>query len=417
MTIAYPGVLLYLLIQSSKSDKFSGTIRERLAFYGDKPARKSAAKTIWLHAVSVGEAVGATPLIRKLTEDTNARLIVSTATKGGMQILEKNFGDTITVVFCPLDFPWVVGRAMRAFRPSALIIMETELWPNLINAAYRLRIPVLLFNGRVSDRMQAAPKPVRKMYVWLFGKISALGMQTARDAERITSLGAESSKARVLGNMKFDASPAGPDIAKLDELRAVMSPDGRPLFIAGSTHPGEEEQILSVFGELLKKEGSLRLVIAPRHIERAGEVLDIVRGGGYGAELRSSLSSLKPAAAPVVVLDTIGELRCIYSIAAICFVGGSLVERGGHNVLEPAACGKAVFYGPYMMNFTESARILEEHGGGIPVKDSADFAERATEYLTNPETMKKLDGNALHVIESNAGATERAYSLFKEYYR
>jgi 3-deoxy-D-manno-octulosonic-acid transferase len=417
MTISYPVIAAYLLIQSLKTDKFSGTIRERLAFYGEKAAGKPAGRTIWIHAVSVGEAVGATPLIRKLLEETGARLIVSTATKGGLQILEKNFGESIVSVFCPLDFAWVVRRAMSAFRPDALIIMETELWPNLINASSRRGIPVLLFNGRVSDRMWSTARPIKKMYAWLFEKMSALGMQTERDAERIRELGAAAGKVRVLGNMKFDASPAGPDAEKLDELRGIIAPDRRPVFVAGSTHPGEDGLILSVYEKLLERDKSLRLVIAPRHIERAAEVQKTAGSRGYQTALRSSLTRETPAAAPVVVLDTIGELRCLYSIATVCFVGGSLVERGGHNVLEPAACGKAVFYGPYMMNFTESARILEEGGGGIRVKDAGELAARAGEYLSSVELRGRLDENALNVIRRNAGATERAYLLFREFFK
>jgi len=408
---AYPLFLIYLTIQAFKSEKFSGTMKERFGFYGGAGDRL-AGGVIWLHAVSVGEAVGAAPLIRKLLEGESVSLVVSTATKGGKQILEKSFGDAITTAFSPLDFPWVVRRALKAFRPKALILMETEIWPNLISACNRRGIPVLLLNGRVSDRMLKAGGPVRAMYRRLFTMMRAIGMQTERDAERIKELGAPPAAVHVVGNMKYDAAPAGADVEKTEELRRLLRPENGPIFVAGSTHPGEEEIVLDVFQKLRDVEKTLRLVIAPRHIERAGEALEIIKKRGWDTCLRSTMEA--GGGASVIVLDTIGELRCLYSLATMCFVGGSLVERGGHNVLEPAACGKAVFYGPYMMNFTESAKVLEDGGGGIPVKNSDELAMRGAEYIANAGLRRKLDDNSLRTVLQNAGAAARAYDLFKE---
>jgi len=415
LTAAFPILVLFFLIQSVRSVKYTGTIKERFGFYGDALEAGESARRVWVHAVSVGEAVGAAPLIKKLVDREGAgSVVVTTATKGGKEILGKTFGDKITIIYSPIDFFFVVSRTVKAINPKVLIIMETEMWPNLIAECARRGVPIILLNGRVSDRMWRAGRLVRSMYKWLFFKMSALGVQTEQDAERILGLGASSASVRVLGNMKFDVSPCPADPVKADELRRIFKPEAGPLFVAGSTHPGEEEQILDVFARLRKREGALRLVIAPRHIERADEVYGLVAGKGWDVVRRSKFGP-EGAEKPVVILDTIGELRFIYGIAALCFIGGSLVERGGHNVLEPAACGKAVFYGPYMMNFTASVAALEENGGGIGVKNADELAERAAGYLADAGLRKRCDDGAAKTIEKNAGATERALSIIAEF--
>lgn len=414
---AYPALAACFFIQSLRSDKFSGTLGERFAFYGEKKEALRGRRTIWLHAVSVGEAVGAIPLVRVLLgEEAGRRLVITTTTKGGMEILRKTFGDRITAAYFPFDFPWVVRRALKAFHPDALILMETEIWPNLIGACARGGIPVLLLNGRVSDRMARAGGGMRRLYRGVFSMMEALGMQTGRDADRIIALGAPKRKVHIVGNMKFDGIMTDTDAVKLDELRRLLAPEKGPILIAGSTHPGEEEIVLAVFRRLREKIGALQLAIAPRHIERAGEVAAIVEKHGFIAVLRSlAAAPVSGGERPVVVLDTIGELRYVYSIATLCFVGGSLVERGGHNILEPAACGKAPFYGPYTMNFSASVLTLEQGGGGIQVADTGEFSEQAFRYLSDEEYRGKMDGNALEVVRRNSGATARAYDLFREF--
>ena len=413
---AYPFLRLYFLWQGARSEKFTGTMQERFGRYPAVKRRKSGERVIWVHAVSVGEAVGATKFIRLLLDrEKDASIVVTTATKGGMNILESSFGGSITAAYFPFDFPWVVRRALKAFRPSSLILMETEIWPNLTTAVARRGAPVILLNGRVSDRMASAGAMVKTVYSSVFSAMRALGMQTEEDAGRIIRLGAPAAKTHVVGNMKFDASPDAPDAEKTAELKALLNPGGGPVFTAGSTHPGEEEMILDVFSRLRRKRPELRLLLAPRHIERAAVVLDLAQASFPDAKLRSSLASAGVVSTPsVVVMDTIGELRLAYGLSTLCFVGGSLVERGGHNILEPAACGKAAFYGPHMMNFIASARALEAGGGGVMVKDSEDLFARLSEYLDDEEARARVDSNALKVIMRNAGATERAHRIFKE---
>jgi len=206
------------------------------------------------------------------------------------------------------------------------------------------------------------------------------------------------------------------DSRKAEEMRRLLEPEAGPIMVAGSTHPGEEEIVLDVFRRLRDKVAGLRLVIAPRHIERAPEVVAAVKRAGMKAALRSQAAdSGVTDARTVVVLDTIGELRYVYSLAVLCFVGGSLIERGGHNVLEPAACGKAPFYGPYTANFAASVAALERGGGGVPVRDGDEFVEKAARYLGDIEYGKSLDASAAQIVRANAGAAERAYRLLKEF--
>lgn len=413
---AYPFLRLYFLWQGARSEKFTGTMPERFGRYPAGKRRKEGERVIWVHTVSVGEAVGATKFIRLLLErEKDASIVVTTATKGGMNILNGSFGGSITTAYFPFDFPWVVRRAIKAFRPSALILMETEIWPNLTTAVARRGAPVILLNGRVSDRMASAGAVVRAVYSSVFGAMRALGMQTEEDAARIVRLGAPVAKTRVVGNMKFDAAPDAPDTEKTAALKALLNPGGGPVLTAGSAHPGEEAMLLDVFARLRMKRPELRLLLAPRHIERASEVLALARASFPDAALRSSLTATGVGPAPsVVVMDTIGELRLVYGLSTLCFVGGSLVERGGHNILEPAACGKAAFYGPHMMNFIASARALEAGGGGVMVKDSEDLFARLSEFLGDEEARARIDSNAFNVIMRNAGATERAHRIFKE---
>lgn len=413
LTILSPLLMLYFKYKGGQDIRYIGTMDER---YGRYPAclRKApGARRIWAHAVSVGEVAGAMPLLRMIRERLpQYDLVVSTTTVTGRQMLLKAFPDMPSFYF-PFDFPWVARRAVNFIEPDALVLMETELWPNVMTQCARRGAPVLLLNGRVSDRMAAARGPVARMYAWAFARMAALGMQSARDRERILALGAPADLVSTIGNMKFDGLLTEPDGAKIQELRSALNPGGRPLFVAGSTHPGEEDILLEVFKLVREQAPDLLMIVAPRHIERADEVEGIFLIKDYEVRRRSRLAPGNGERPDVIILDTIGELRTVYAIADTCFVGGSLIPRGGHNVLEPAACGKAPFYGPSMQNFLDSAAALEKGGGGRPVNSGADLADHLMAALREPEIQRELDRNALEVVRANAGASERAFDLLK----
>lgn len=413
--LLYPLLFTGLVFVSFKSHKFKGTMKERFGWYschGEEPS-------IWVHAVSVGEAVGAIPLVRMLLErESGRRIVVTTATKGGREVLQKELGDSVTVAYSPLDFPWVVSRAVKKFNPRVLLLMETEIWPNLISACSKRGAPVLLLNGRVSDRSAAASGFVLGVYRFALPVFSALGMQTASDADRIKKLGAPADRIHVLGNIKFDGMPGAEENEKISALKNIIGSADELLFVAGSTHPGEEEMMLETFHSLRKDFSTIRMIIAPRHIERSQQVLELLfRNHDYSLSvaLRTSLEHSSVPKPDIIVWDTIGELRTLYSMASACFVGGSLIERGGHNILEPAACGKAPFYGPHMANFRASVDILESGGGGVQVANATELTEALKNYLNDDQKMKKLDGAALEAVRKNSGASERAYALFKKF--
>jgi 3-deoxy-D-manno-octulosonic-acid transferase len=388
---------------------------ERYGRYPESLARTQVGRRVWIHAVSVGEVVGAMPLLRLVQEQMpGVELVVSTTTKAGRDMLLRTL-PSIATFYYPFDFPWSVRRALNTISPDVLAIMETELWPNMLAACRGHGVPALLLNGRVSDRMTSAGRFVRTLYGRAFENLDVLGMQTPRDADRLRALGAPHAKVVILGNMKFDGMMTDLDSKKIDALSTLINPESRRLFVAGSTHPGEEEILLDVFASARKDAPDLLLIIAPRHIERAGEVVSLIQARGLAVARRTQLTGASGPAPDVIILDTIGELRLLYALATACFVGGSLIERGGHNVLEPAACGKAPFYGPHTANFTESIRVLEQGGGGRPVKDADDFTMQLIFCLIDSKAREAVDARALDVVRANTGATARAFELLRKY--
>lgn len=391
-------------------------MHERFGFLDASLSKPAGQRRIWVHAVSVGEVVGAMPLLQDIRKKLiEYDLVVSTTTKTGRDMLLKSFPDIKTFYF-PFDFPWMAARMLRTIAPDIVALMETELWPNMMAACRRRGAPVLLLNGRVSDRMAGAGRAIRAIYGFAFQQLSALAMQTRRDADRILELGAPPGRVSVIGNMKFDGMLTGVEKKQLDELHRIINPENRPLFVAGSTHPGEERLVEAAFEAARERFPELMLVLAPRHIERADEVEGLAQIRDFSVLRRTRIPINEQGHnADIIILDTIGELRGLYALATVCFVGGSLVERGGHNVLEPAACGKAPFYGPHTANFRDSVAALERGGGGRPVKDADELAAGVIECLENPEKREQADARALEVLKSNAGARDRAFELLKSF--
>lgn len=419
LVICYPLLWAYFLAMSIRSDKFSGTLAERYGYYDDSLRKPGVSHRIWIHAVSVGEVVAAIPLAREMSHSMAGNdLVFSTTTKAGKQIIQKTFGGKIPCFYFPFDFPWVARRAVKTIAPDALLLMETELWPNIIRQCAKRKAPVLLLNGRVSDRMAAAKPTAVLLYTWTFKRLSAIGMQTETDAQRIIALGAPKETVTVTGNMKFDVTISDSDLEKIVAVDKIINPRKLKLFTAGSTHPGEEELILDAFAAARREAPDLLLVIAPRHIERAGEVAALAASRGYSVHKRSDMETRAgrdpSPARDAIILDTIGELRYVYAVSTACFVGGSLIERGGHNVLEPAACGKAPFYGPHTANFRDSVRALEENGGGRPVSNARDLAQKLTEILRDDDARLRVDALALKTLKENSGAVIRSLELLRK---
>jgi 3-deoxy-D-manno-octulosonic-acid transferase len=357
----------------------------------------SGQRPIWFHAASVGEVIASQKLLDGIRERfTDRKLLVSTFTPtGNVAAKEKLKADG--VIFLPFDFPCVVNKVVNKVNPSVFILMETELWPNLISKAGSMGIPVVVVNGRISDRSYGKYWFISPLLKRVFESITLFLMQSEGDSQRIVILGAEQSKVTVTGNIKFDLKLADKDIGFMESW-------GGPILLAGSTRTGEESPVLDVYNGLRERYPTLKLVLAPRHLDRVKEVEGILKEKGMQYAKRSEISDRLDL--PILLLDTLGELVSFYKYADVVFIGGSLVPAGGHNILEPALYGKPVLFGPHMENFRDSARILEGSGGGVRVNNAEGLNIWIDELLSDSVLRQTMGNNARQAVLKNQGATE-----------
>lgn len=336
---------------------------------------------IWLHAVSVGETVAARPIARALKETIpGVQIALSSTTDTGYDIaqtlLEKKEVDL--TFFFPLDLAPVQSRVLNALRPDAICFVETELWPNLLHLARQHGISTFLVNGRVSDNLLKTAPKLGPLWRWMSGNVSHFLTRGEDDAARLRTLGVPDSKIQVTGDVKLEV-PSIEGAQVRQQWRDRLGLQNELVLVAGSTHPGEEEMLLRVWQGIREDFPSLRLALAPRHVERAGEVAQIVENAGFKTVRRSEGSTWSDGT--VYLLDTVGELADFYALADIAFVGGSLIPRGGHNVLEPVLRGVPVLFGPHMMNFRAAAALVQRHELGSQVKDEAELENALRQWL------------------------------------
>jgi 3-deoxy-D-manno-octulosonic-acid transferase len=360
---------------------------------------------LWLHGASAGDLLALSPMFGPLRERfPGCRILLSTTTNTGYLMARDRLAKQIDgVVYAPYDLWGATRRAVRAIKPDLLVLEYTEIWPNLIRAAKRSGARVAMTNGRFSPKnggkyrlfFSLIGNPLRDLDLFL--------MRQEEEAERARSLGAPSERVWVTGNTKFDALAAAP--AQEDEAlrRALGLTESARVLMAGSTHEGEEEHLLAVYRRLLPAHPDLRLVIAPRYIDRAGRIVALAREAGLTVGLRSRENR---EGGQVVVLDTIGELARAYRLATVVFVGGSFTKRGGQNILEPAGQGKPVLFGPHMDNFRDSVQVLEGRGG-IQVRDAEELFQRLSELLAHPDKVTALGDQARAVVGQISGASRR----------
>jgi 3-deoxy-D-manno-octulosonic-acid transferase len=364
----------------------------------------------WIHAVSVGEAVAAAPLVaglRRLHPDLP--LVMTTTTVTGARVVRERYGSQVEHRYFPLDLPGAARRVVEAINPAFLITMETELWPNVLRELARRRVPVMIANGRISDRSFPRYRRARRLMAPVLDDVTVYAMQSDEDARRVIALGARPERVFVTGNLKNDAAV---DRAGSVELwqRLLGLASGQRVWIAGSTHAGEEEVVLGVYRTLRAARPDLALVLAPRHPERVRGVADLVRAHGFTAVLRSELPRARMPGA-VIVLDTVGELAQLYAVADAVFIGGSLVAAGGHNMLEPALRGKPVLFGPHTENFREAASLLTASGGGIRVADAGALARELGRLLDDAALRRRLGAVAAEAVASRGGAVKETLEL------
>jgi 3-deoxy-D-manno-octulosonic-acid transferase len=406
--IALPILPFVLLFGLRYRDGFA----QRFGFYPKALCRSLAlAKPLWVHAASVGEVRSAEPLVRELkSRAPHRKIVLSTFTATGNRLARQTPG-VDAAIYLPLDFPWAVRRALSAFDPSILVIIETEIWPNLLRAAFSRGIPSVLLSGRISEKAFARYSMARAFFRRVLGFFSMLGMQSPADAARAAKLGAEEKKVAVVGNLKFASRNADNGWEKILAVRDLS----RPLVVAGSSHRGEEEILLAAFHSARASFPGLSLVLAPRHPERFDEVEKLLQNGSIAFHRKSRLAAEEYFAGDVLLLDTVGELPEFYAAGDIAFVGGSLVDHGGHNLLEPARCEKPILFGPFMGNFRSIAEEMKRSGAAIEVRDSAALTRALADLLGDKEKRRRMGARASEVAGANRDALTRNLRLAERY--
>lgn len=367
---------------------------------------------IWIHAVSVGEVRAAQPLVREIKQRWPAiPLLVTTTTPTGSEQVKALFGESVLHTYLPYDLPGPVRRFLDGAQPRLALIMETELWPNLFHGCASRKIPLIIANARLSARSLRGYRRVSSLIRETLRSIYLVAAQGEQDAERFRQLGMEADRIRVTGSMKFDQPlPEGLQ-EHAGELRRRLG-EKRMLWIAASTHQGEEEQILDAFRQVRREHPDCLLMLVPRHPERFGRVAELCSRAGFRMVRRSSG---RPCDQDVDIFlgDTMGELMLFYAASDVAFVGGSLVPTGGHNMLEPAALGKPVIAGPHLFNFTEIAAAMERAGALCRVADSAELAEVTSRLLSSPEERAGMGEAGRRLVQQNRGALQRVLELVR----
>jgi 3-deoxy-D-manno-octulosonic-acid transferase len=386
--------------------KYRAGLAERLGRVPDRLQGAAKAGCIWIHAVSVGEVLAVSHLIRELERNYPERpVFLSTATATGQRLGRERFGDS-RVFYVPLDLGASVRAYLNRLRPSLLILAETEFWPNLLRLARKRGARVAIVNARISDRSFPRYRRFRWFFSRVLSEVDLFLAQTDVDAQRLREIGAATERVRVSGNLKFDVR-GGSDSPLAQDLRRAI-PNTSPVIVCGSTAEGEEDLLLQAFQEVLQHYPSAVMVLAPRHPERFSRVAELIAARGLALLRRSSWTATSsPVSGCVFLLDSVGELAAVYAFATMAFVGGSLAPGvGGHNILEPAQYGVPVLSGPHTFNFREIVNIFEKGGGMITVS-SPNLAGEWLRLLGDPEERRKLGQAARHLFLRNSGATAR----------
>ncbi len=426
MYLLYDAILLlaalflvpYYLVRATTRGKVRRGLRERLGLIGrDRLVALQGREVIWIHAVSVGETRAAIPLIRALRQRYPEKaLLLTNVTETGHGIAQ-GITELDLCLFFPFDLSFVMRRVLRKIEPRLIVIVETEIWPNFVRLARGRGIPVILVNGRISDRSFPRYMKGRLLLKPILRRFSAFGMQTDLDAERIIAMGADCANVSVTRNLKFDLKATPPGGEELERLRKSFRIAADTLvWVAGSTHAGEEEIVAETYRRLVEEGRNLVLVLVPRHPERCRSVAEMLAAMGMGATLRSAIESHPEPLRPreVLLVDSVGEMLKFYAFSDVVFVGGSLQNIGGHNILEACLLRKAVLFGPHMHNFKEISRIVQEAGGGLQVEDGDELQRVLGRLLDRPDERRRLGERGFELVSRNAGATDQTLRIIEQ---
>src|SRR3984957_7883784 len=399
------GLPYWLLAMATKGQDREG-LSERLGWVPDRLREGDARKTIWVHAVSVGEVLAASRLVNELSACApQYRVLLSTTTRTGQRLARERTGANHAFYF-PLDFPWIVRRYLRVLDPVLLVLVETELWPNLLSACRQNAIPVAVVNGRISDRSLPRYLRLRRQWKGILSGVSIVLAQSQEDVKRLKAIGAPAGRVSFAGNLKFDVRSAEP--APITPTLREKLPAGTRVLVCGSTLEGEEEILLDAFHQLLKTIPDCVMILAPRHPERFARVVQLMKNRKETCVRRSNWMKrpvkIKPGT--VILLDSIGELASVYALASVAFVGGSLVPAGGHNPLEPAQFGVPVVMGLHYENFRDAVELLRS-ADALHVVERASVGEAIMSLLANTDGTATMGMRGKKVFEEQAGGTQR----------
>ena len=408
----------YLLYQAIRYQKYVGSLSQRLG-YLPVSFNLDAESSIWIHAVSVGEVLTARALIPDLRRVyPNLRLFLSTTTMAGQQLAKRNVTGVDAVFYFPFDWAFIVRRTLKLVRPKLFIMMETEIWPNLLRECRRVGVRTILINGRISSRSYPRYRLVRPLFKRVLAHVDRFCVQGEESKRRLIDLGADPARIVVTGSLKFD-SLSVPDMASHARprdrvLRFFRMPAARAVIVAGSTMREEERVILQAFRRIKTAAPQALLIVAPRHPERFEDAVNLSQQAALVTVRRTELPIDDEPRAEVVVLDTIGELAHVYQIATVVFVGGSLVDKGGHNILEPAIFGKPIVFGPHMQNFAEIAETFLANHAAVQVQSGRELEDTLVALLTDPVRRARLGAAARALVQSNRGAKDRSLRVIAE---
>jgi len=397
----------WFLYQAIRYRKYFGNLAQRMG-YLPVSFNLDGDESIWIHAVSVGEALTARALLTDLRERyPGLKVFLSTTTLTGQQVARSRVQDVDAVFFLPFDLPPFVNRTLRLVKPRLFIMMETEIWPNLLRACRKNGVKTMLVNGRISSRSYPRYKLARGLFRQVLADVDKFCMQSDESARRIIDIGADPARVMVTGSLKFEslespAAAAGRGAGRV--LRFFRIPPKRPVFIAASTLKGEESAVLAAFAAVRRNHPNTLLIMAPRKPERFAEAESLARAEGLRVVRRTDLAVDAEPRADVVILDTIGELAHLFQVATVVFVGGSLVDQGGHNILEPAVHGKPIVFGPHMENFAEIADAFLRGQAAVQVQGPAELAATIVRLTGDSVERARLGAAARALVEANRGA-------------
>ena len=413
--VVFLAVSPYFLYQAIRHKKYIGSFGQRLG-YLPVSLNIDGEESIWIHAVSVGEVLTARALVADLrARYPRLRLFLSTTTITGQQVARRSVQDVDACFYFPFDFAFIVRRTLGIIKPRVFVMMETEIWPNLLRLCRASGVKTVVVNGRISSRSYPRYRLIRPFFRRVLANVDRFCMQSEESARRLTALGADPARVTVTGSLKFDSldmpTPTSHGKPRERVLRFFRLAPNRVVIVAGSTVKGEEAAVLQAFARVRSAAPGALAILAPRQPDRFGEVERLARDAGFSTARRSDLPIDAEPRVDVVVLDTLGELAQLYQLATAVFVGGSLVDYGGHNILEPAIFGKPIVFGRHMQNFKEIAEAFLANGAAVRVETDRDLESALTALVTDPVRRARLGAAARALVEANRGAKDKTLAM------